>query len=397
MDRGWRQRGRSRRSASVSAASSRARTTRSPTSPACASGTRRSSRATGPLVVGQGPVRTGVTVILPARGRRLGRAGVRRLPPAQRQRRAHRARVDPRGGPARRAGRDHQHPQRRRRPRRARRPRDRAIAARAAACGRCPVVGETWDGLLNDIDGLHVRPEHVDAALAAAADGAGRRGQRRRRHRHGLPRVQGRDRDGVARAWAPTRAAGPSACSSRRTTASASSCGSTACRSASAIPVDRRPEPVRRGGRGRRRRGRRTPGGGLDHHRRRDRRPAPAPPVRPARAAGDAGPGADGQHREPLVGRPLPRFATGNRGLATTDEPGVAAPVTARGADGPRQPDDAAVQGHRRGDRGGGRQRPARRGDADGPRRRHRPRARPRPPPGRLARYGRGPRAAGGA
>jgi len=34
-----------------------------------------------------------------------------------------------------------------------------------------PVVGETWDGLLNDIDGFHVTPEHVDAALAAARPG----------------------------------------------------------------------------------------------------------------------------------------------------------------------------------------------------------------------------------
>ncbi len=29
-----------------------------------------------------------------------------------------------------------------------------------------PVVGETWDGRLSDIAGQHVRPEHVDAALA---------------------------------------------------------------------------------------------------------------------------------------------------------------------------------------------------------------------------------------
>jgi D-aminopeptidase len=34
-----------------------------------------------------------------------------------------------------------------------------------------PVVGETWDGLLNDIDGFHVTADHVDQALAAAADG----------------------------------------------------------------------------------------------------------------------------------------------------------------------------------------------------------------------------------
>jgi D-aminopeptidase len=34
-----------------------------------------------------------------------------------------------------------------------------------------PVVGETWDGRLNDTDGFHVRPEHLFAALDAAASG----------------------------------------------------------------------------------------------------------------------------------------------------------------------------------------------------------------------------------
>jgi D-aminopeptidase len=34
-----------------------------------------------------------------------------------------------------------------------------------------PVVGETFDGLLNDINGFHVRAEHVHAALEAAGDG----------------------------------------------------------------------------------------------------------------------------------------------------------------------------------------------------------------------------------
>jgi D-aminopeptidase len=34
-----------------------------------------------------------------------------------------------------------------------------------------PVVGETWDGSLNDVNGFHVRPEHVDAAVAAASAG----------------------------------------------------------------------------------------------------------------------------------------------------------------------------------------------------------------------------------
>jgi D-aminopeptidase len=34
-----------------------------------------------------------------------------------------------------------------------------------------PVVAETWDGFLNDINGFHVRDEHVAAAIAAASDG----------------------------------------------------------------------------------------------------------------------------------------------------------------------------------------------------------------------------------
>jgi D-aminopeptidase len=49
-----------------------------------------------------------------------------------------------------------------------------AAAIEASALGDfgLPVVGETWDGLLNDINGMHVRPEHVFAAIAAAAGGA---------------------------------------------------------------------------------------------------------------------------------------------------------------------------------------------------------------------------------
>jgi D-aminopeptidase len=34
-----------------------------------------------------------------------------------------------------------------------------------------PVVAETWDGHLNDINGFHVRPEHVDRALESAEAG----------------------------------------------------------------------------------------------------------------------------------------------------------------------------------------------------------------------------------
>ncbi len=51
-----------------------------------------------------------------------------------------------------------------------------AAAARSSAgtesAWSLPVVGETWDGWLNDIDGQHVRPEHLDAALEGATGGA---------------------------------------------------------------------------------------------------------------------------------------------------------------------------------------------------------------------------------
>lgn len=53
--------------------------------------------------------------------------------------------------------------------------RDELVAAQVRARGEgvywsLPVVGETYDGLLNDINGFHVRPEHVRSALANASD-----------------------------------------------------------------------------------------------------------------------------------------------------------------------------------------------------------------------------------
>ena len=55
--------------------------------------------------------------------------------------------------------------------------RDALIEAAAQARGgrddfwALPTVGETYDGALNDLNGFHVRAEHVHAALAAASDG----------------------------------------------------------------------------------------------------------------------------------------------------------------------------------------------------------------------------------
>ena len=60
--------------------------------------------------------------------------------------------------------------------------RDALIAARLARGPRSeepwslPVVGETWDGTLNDIDAMHVRPEHVVEAIDAATPGPVREG-----------------------------------------------------------------------------------------------------------------------------------------------------------------------------------------------------------------------------
>ncbi len=124
----------------------------------------------GPLVVGQGPVRTGVTVIVPCEaeaatepvfagshvlngnGEMTGLAwieesGLLTSPVAITN--THSVGVV----------------------------RD-AIIAHEVSRGRhrevswsLPVVAETWDGGLNDINGFHVRPEHLHAALDAASDG----------------------------------------------------------------------------------------------------------------------------------------------------------------------------------------------------------------------------------
>ena len=259
----------------------------------------------------------------PARRRHLDRAGLRRQPPPERQRRADRARVDPRGGPPDRPDRDHEH---------ALRSASSATGSSATPSGgcrsgrrtgRCRSSGETWDGLLNDIDGFHVTADHVDEALAAAADGAGRRGQRRRRDRDGLPRVQGRDRDGVA---------------GRRRGGGGFTVGVLVQANygrrewlrvdgvpvGEAIPVDGGAQPVSapsdddEADAERRRRA----GSGsiiVDH---RDRRAAAAPPVRAARPAGRARDRPDGRHRGPLERRPVPVLRDGQPDAAADVVPG---------------------------------------------------------------------------
>ena len=67
-----------------------------------------------------------------------------------------------------------------------------------------PVVAETWDGWLNDINGFHVKPEHVFNALDTA-HGGDRGGERRRRHRNDLLRIQRRQRNRIAQGRSESR------------------------------------------------------------------------------------------------------------------------------------------------------------------------------------------------
>ncbi len=150
----------------------------------------------GPLVVGRGPVRTGVTVIVPHPG--IGAepvfAGCHRSTAT--------ASSPVSNGSGSRAS--------SRRRSRSRTPTASAWCATRSSpprseaapmpprTGACRSSGETYDGALNDINGFHVRAEHLFAALDSAATGQVAEGGRRRRHGHDLPRVQGRHRHRVA-------------------------------------------------------------------------------------------------------------------------------------------------------------------------------------------------------
>jgi D-aminopeptidase len=122
-------------------------------------------RGEGPLVVGKGPVRTGVTVVVPAPeiGRTLVPCGVS-VPNGNGELTglAQTRTLGVLGTPLALTN-------------------SSSVGAvyaalteieRAAGRGAFePVVGETWDGFLNDIEGRHVRREHVAAALANARSG----------------------------------------------------------------------------------------------------------------------------------------------------------------------------------------------------------------------------------
>ncbi|MGH2456388.1 MAG: P1 family peptidase [Candidatus Limnocylindria bacterium] len=131
-------------------------------------------RGDGPLVVGQGPVRTGVTVILPRDGEISSRplfAGSHTLNGNGEMTGLEWVRES--GMLTTPIGLTNTHS--------VGVVRDALVAASVAAGPpgeprggprwSLPVVAETWDGLLNDVDGQHVRAEHVMSALAAASGG----------------------------------------------------------------------------------------------------------------------------------------------------------------------------------------------------------------------------------
>ena len=103
-----------------------------------------------------------------------------------------------------------------------------------------PVVAETWDGELNDVNGFHVKAAHVDAALDGAKGGPvdeGNVGGGTGMTCHGF-------KCGIGTASRRVDVEGPratrSACWCRRTTARARRCASPACRSASTCARRRR-------------------------------------------------------------------------------------------------------------------------------------------------------------
>ncbi len=123
----------------------------------------------GPLVVGRGPVRTGVTVVVPHDGSTWAEsvfAGCHRLNGNGELTGLEWVRES--GQLMSPIGLTNTHS--------VGVVRDALIAleveqtGRAVVCG-LPVVGETWDGRLNDVDGQHVRPEHVFQAVRTASSG----------------------------------------------------------------------------------------------------------------------------------------------------------------------------------------------------------------------------------
>ena len=204
-----------------------------------------------------------------------------------------------------------------------------------------PVVAETYDGYLNDVNGFHVRDEHVFHALDSAAPGPVAEGavgggtgmicyEFKGRHGHGIEeaRRQGRRLHG--------RRARPG---QLRTAQATDGCGCPG------RPGDHGAVGLERGN-------------GVHHHCRGDRRPAVAPSTQAPRAAGDHRTRAHRQHLGQRLGRHFPGVLHGQFRRRQDRRHGEAGDVTQR----PHQP---AFRGNGPGHGGSDHQRDGRR-RADG-------------------------------
>ena len=212
-------------------------------------------------------------------------------------------------------------------------------ARRPDATGYCwslPVVAETWDGELNDINGFHVKR------------GARLRGARRRARR---PVAEGNVGGGtgmICYGFKGGIGTASRVLQTRRPAATRSACWcsanyglrresarSPACRSAARSPERRR---------------RATTDNGLDHHRRRDRRAAPAAPAQAPRAPRVARARRAPARRRQRLRRHLHRVLDREPGRREPRGP-------SRRHDAAQRPHQSAVRGDGPGDRGGDRQR----------------------------------------
>ena len=221
-----------------------------------------------------------------ARAGRLERAGLRGLPSAQRQRRDDRSRMGPRIGHA-------DDPVAITNTHSVGVVRDALVAAsvEGSDARTTPLVAA---GRRRDLRRPAQRHQWLPRPGRAPAGGAGRRGrragrrgQRRRRHGDGLPRVQGRDRDGVAGHPGRSRRIHGRRRSSRPTTASAAWLRVDGVPVGEEIGVDALPSPYDAASLADARDAHRAGSGSIIVVIA-DRRPAPAPPVRARSPSGPA-------------------------------------------------------------------------------------------------------------
>src|SRR5262249_45300422 len=154
-----------------------------------------------------------------------------------------------------------------------------------------PVVAETYDGHLNDTLGFHVKEKHVFQALDSARGGGGAEGNVGGGTGRAWFRCQGRDRDRLAEA---DREAG-SVHGRRAGSGELRAPRATPSRRRAGRPGDHRGDVQEAGNR-------------VDHHRGRHRRSAAAAPVEAARSPRLAGACSHGERLRQRVGRPLPRL-----------------------------------------------------------------------------------------